>query len=211
MRTLTPTALLIALTACSSPPPLPSADDAPRRPVNTPEAVELQSCRNALHNGRIELRESREQVALQASRLVQWAQQGAVAPPALQGNTVVTVRFAYGRHEAELPASALQTLIPAARQAPLIVLRGRTDGTSDSFAEARVARERANAVRDVLVAAGVEPTRIRTTYQPSGDHVADNGSAGGRDLNRRVEIELYRVAPVPISAQSLAFGAAIPP
>ncbi|URI07632.1 OmpA family protein [Aquincola tertiaricarbonis] len=211
MRTLTLTALLIALTACSSPPPLPSADDAPLRPVNTPEAVELQSCRNALHNGRIELRESREQVALQASRLVQWAQQGATAPLVPRGNTVVTVRFAFGAHEADLPASVLQGLIPAARQAPLIVLRGRTDGTRDSFAEARVARERANTIRDLLVAAGIEPTRIRTTYQPSGDHVADNGSAGGRDLNRRVEIELYRVAPEPVTAQALAAGAVIAP
>jgi len=45
------------------------------------------------------------------------------------------------------------------------------------------------------VQAGVDPARIRTTYQPIGDHVADNVSADGRALNRRVEIEIYRELP----------------
>ena len=51
-------------------------------------------------------------------------------------------------------------------------------------------------MRDYLVAAGVDPARIRATYQPVGDHVADNGSDSGRSLNRRVEIELYRALPI---------------
>ncbi|WP_046115421.1 OmpA family protein [Aquincola tertiaricarbonis] len=210
MRILTLSLVTALVAACSSPPPLPTAEDAPRRPINTPEAVEFQSCRHALHNGRIELRESREQVARQASRLVQWAQQVPADPPAPPGNTVITVRFAYGSHDADLPAAALQALLPAARQAPLILLRGRTDGTTDSVAEARIARDRAHAVRDLLVAAGIEPSRIRATYQPSGDAVADNSSPTGRDLNRRVEIELYRVAPVPLSTQALVAGENVP-
>jgi hypothetical protein len=37
--------------------------------------------------------------------------------------------------------------------------------------------------------------RIRVTWQASGDTVADNGTAAGRDANRRVEIELYPVRP----------------
>jgi outer membrane protein OmpA-like peptidoglycan-associated protein len=59
-------------------------------------------------------------------------------------------------------------------------------------------------VRDYLVAAGVDPARIRATYQPAGDHVADNASAGGRGLNRRVEVELYRALPVALSATAVA-------
>lgn len=210
MRILTLSLVTTVLAACSSSPPLPTADDAPRRPANTAEAVELQSCRHALHNGRIELRESREQVAQHAHRLVQWAQQVPTAAPVPLGNTVFTVRFAYGSHEVNLSAEVLQALLPAARQAPLILLRGRTDGSTDSLAEARIARDRAHAVRDLLVAAGVEPSRIRATYQPSGDPVADNRSPTGRDLNRRVEIELYRVAPVPLSTQALVAGGNVP-
>jgi outer membrane protein OmpA-like peptidoglycan-associated protein len=85
-----------------------------------------------------------------------------------------------------------------------VLLRGRTDGAIDTLAEGRIARDRAAAVRDYLVAAGVDPARIRATYQPVGDHVADNDSASGRDLNRRVEIELYRALPVAQVASSIA-------
>ena len=87
-------------------------------------------------------------------------------------------------------------LVEEAKSAPLVVLRGRTDGTSDSSTESRIAQARAHAVRDYLVASGVDPSRIRTTHQPSGDHLADNRSTRGRNLNRRVEIEIYRVLPL---------------
>ena len=53
-----------------------------------------------------------------------------------------------------------------------------------------IAQARASAVRDYLIASGVDPSRIRSTHQPSGDHVADNHSPQGRNLNRRVEIEV---------------------
>ena len=59
-------------------------------------------------------------------------------------------------------------------------------------------------MRDYLVAAGVDPARIRATYQPIGDHEVDNVSAGGRGLNRRVEIELYRALPVAMSTTAVA-------
>jgi outer membrane protein OmpA-like peptidoglycan-associated protein len=52
--------------------------------------------------------------------------------------------------------------------------RGRTDGCQDSPADSRIAKDRAEAVKDRLVGAGIDPARIRTTYQPSGDHAADN-------------------------------------
>jgi outer membrane protein OmpA-like peptidoglycan-associated protein len=58
-------------------------------------------------------------------------------------------------------------------------------------------------MRDYLVGAGVDPARIRATYQPAGDHVADNTPAGGRNLNRRVEIELYRALPVALKAAAV--------
>ena len=82
--------------------------------------------------------------------------------------------------------------------------RGRTDGDVESPAESRVARERAAAARAFLVQAGVDPARIRTTYQPVGDHTSDNGTPEGRALNRRVEIELYGVVPQVFAARRAA-------
>ncbi len=115
-------------------------------------------------------------------------------PP--QANSVFTVRFAFGSTRVAIPADIAAPLVADAKAAPLVLLRGRTDGSHDAPVESRIARERTAAVRDYLVAAGVDPARIRATYQPVGDHVADNGSVSGRGLNRRVEIELYRALPI---------------
>jgi outer membrane protein OmpA-like peptidoglycan-associated protein len=121
-----------------------------------------------------------------------------------KANSVFTVRFDFGSTRVVIPADVAATLVDDAKASPLVMLRGRTDGTSDAPAESRIARDRAASVRDYLVAAGVDPARIRATYQPAGDHVADNASAGGRGLNRRVEIELYRVVPVAMSTTAVA-------
>jgi outer membrane protein OmpA-like peptidoglycan-associated protein len=83
-------------------------------------------------------------------------------------------------------------------------VRGRTDGTTVAPAESRIARERAAAVREVLVAGGVDPARVRESFQPSGDHAADNSTVAGRGLNRRVEIEVYRALPVVASGATVA-------
>jgi outer membrane protein OmpA-like peptidoglycan-associated protein len=88
----------------------------------------------------------------------------------------------------------------------LIVTRGRTDGDAESPAESRVARERAAAARAFLVQNGVDPARIRTTYQPVGDHTSDNDTPEGRALNRRVEIELYGVVPQVLVADQAMHG-----
>ena len=93
-----------------------------------------------------------------------------------------------------LPEQA-ERLIGEARSAPLILLSGRTDGATENPADSRIARQRSEAVQSFLQAAGVEPARIRATWQPVGDLAGENTSAGGRTLNRRVEIEIYRFAP----------------
>ena len=119
-------------------------------------------------------------------------------------NTIFTIRFAYGSTRAVVPAETAPALIESARSAPLVLLRGRTDGAADSIAESRIARERAAAVLEYLVSAGVDAARIRATYQPVGDHTADNSSPVGQSQNRRVEIEVYRALPVAFGSSSAA-------
>lgn len=203
---------LLLLASCSSPPKPPTVDESQRRPVNSQMAVELQVCKSDLHNTRLLANESGRRAESTAATLANLAarQQILVAmqapsvPSPTPANSVFTVRFEFASTQVVIPADAAATLIADARTAPLVLLRGRTDGATDTPAESRIARDRAVAVRDYLVAAGVDPARIRATYQPAGDHVADNDSASGRDLNRRVEIELYRALPVAQVATSIA-------
>jgi hypothetical protein len=73
-------------------------------------------------------------------------------------------------------------------------LRGRTDGEIETAGREPSRPERRPRAH-WLVQAGVDPTRIRTTWQPIGDHIASNGQPTDARMNRRVEIELYRSAP----------------
>jgi outer membrane protein OmpA-like peptidoglycan-associated protein len=202
---------LLVLASCSSPPKPPTVDESQKRPVNSQMAVDLQVCKYDLQNTRQMATESGRVAETTAATLANLAARQQILA-AMQGapgqqpkaNSVFTVRFDFGSTRVVIPADVAATLVEDAKASPLVMLRGRTDGTSDAPAESRIARDRAAAVRDYLVAAGVDPARIRATYQPAGDHVADNASAGGRGLNRRVEIELYRALPVALTTAAIA-------
>ena len=202
---------LLLLSSCASPPKPPTVDESSKRPANSAMAVELQVCKNELQNTRIVATESgrlAESTAATLERLAARQQalaaMQAPAPSTAPSNSVFTVRFEFGSTRVVVPADAASALIEDARSAPLVLLRGRTDGATDAPAESRIARDRANAVRDYLVGAGVDPARIRATYQPAGDHAADNSSASGKGMNRRVEIEVYRALPVSMSSSAAA-------
>ncbi|MFZ2987171.1 OmpA family protein [Ideonella sp.] len=202
---------LLVLASCSSPPIPPTVDESQKRPVNSQMAVELQVCKNDLQNTRLLATESGRTAETTGATLANLAARQKIlaamqGTPGQQpkGNSVFTVRFDFGSTRVAIPTDVAATLVEDAKASPLVMLRGRTDGTSDAPAESRIARDRAAAVRDYLVAAGVDPARIRATYQPAGDQVADNASASGRGLNRRVEIELYRALPVAVSSTPTA-------
>jgi outer membrane protein OmpA-like peptidoglycan-associated protein len=200
---------LLLLSSCSSPPKPPTVDESRRRPVNTAIAVELQTCRSDLENTRILATESvrsAEASSQAVARMVHQQQllvRGIEANAAAPRNLLVPVLFAFGSTQVAVPDADATRIVDEARAAPLVVLRGRTDGTAESPAESAIARQRATAVEAWLVQSGIDRARIRTTWQPVGDHAADNGTAGGRTLNRRVEIEIYRAAPVVAAAGAL--------
>jgi outer membrane protein OmpA-like peptidoglycan-associated protein len=204
MRAIPLISWLLLLSACSSPPKPPTVDESAKRPVNSAMAVELQVCRNDLHNTRIVATESSRIAESTAATLERLAarQQALVAMQAPQPNSVFTVHFKFASARVVVPADTAAALLADARAAPLLLLRGRTDGAADMPADSRLARERAHAVRDYLVGAGVDPARIRATYQPAGDHAADNSSASGKAMNRRVEIEVYRALPAAVSSSA---------
>ena len=205
-------ALLLCIGSCGSPPKPPTVDESRKRPVNSSQAVDLQACRGDLQNTRIWASECSRDLA--STRV--WANGVAarVTAPEAQHeagvdarNRVYTVLFPFGSTKPMLSASELARLVEAARGSPWIQLSGRTDGTVESPAESRVARTRAEAIRDLLVRNGVDASRIRATWQPIGDAAAEMSTEGGRSLSRRVEIELYRSAPRHLSLSTpLALG-----
>lgn len=191
--------LSLTLAACSSPPKPPTVDESQKRPANAQMAVELQVCKNDLQNTRILATESSRLAETTTATLAHMAarqQLFASIQEKAAANSLRIVHFAFNSTQVSIPTAEASALVEEAKVAPLVLLRGRTDGTADSSAESRIALARANAVRDYLVASGVDPTRIRTTHQPSGDHLADNRNPQGRSLNRRVEIEMYRTLPI---------------
>jgi outer membrane protein OmpA-like peptidoglycan-associated protein len=191
--------LSLTLVACSSPPKPPTVDESQKRPANAQMAVELQVCKNDLQNTRILATESSRLAETTAATLAHMAtrqQLLASIQEKAAANSLRIVHFAFNSTQVSIPTAEASALVEEAKVAPLVLLRGRTDGTADSTAESRIAQARANAVRDYLVASGVDPSRIRTTHQPSGDHLANNRNPQGRNLNRRVEIEVYRTLPI---------------
>lgn len=210
MRPSTPIfAVLLTLSSCASPPKPPSVDESRKRPVNSASVVDLQMCRTDLQNTRILANETSrlaETASATVTRLTQQQQAMSARAPSEQdlANSVYTVLFAFASAQVVVPSDEATSLLEQARHASLVMLRARTDGLAETPGESRIARDRALAVRAYLVRSGVEPARIRMTWQPVGDTVASNETATGRTLNRRVEIELYRFAPKRMAVTSPA-------
>jgi outer membrane protein OmpA-like peptidoglycan-associated protein len=215
--------LLILLAGCASsgPPRPPDVDESTRRPINTTQAVELQMCRSSLQNTQISLEETRlfaQAACAQSSAGLALDRAGgarlarasadltAPAPTghSVEPNLIWTINFRFNSSAIETSTVHLEPMIEAAKKAAVVVLKGRTDGRAENMAESRIARNRAAAVLALLVKAGVAPGKIRTQYQPVGDYIADNTMAAGQAANRRVEIELYPVAPTWRSIDSPA-------
>lgn len=84
---------------------------------------------------------------------------------------------------------AVKELLPLAKQADRVYVRGRTDATGATPANRQVAHDRAYTVFKAFRNGGVERRKLRLTYC-TNCLVADNDSEEGRRLNRRVEVEL---------------------
>lgn len=87
-------------------------------------------------------------------------------------------------------AASVQTLGAYLRQGSNLRVRieGHTDGQGEAATNLALSQQRAGAVRDALVAAGVPKARIQAVGRGESDPLADDGSAEGRARNRRVEI-----------------------
>ena len=80
-----------------------------------------------------------------------------------------------------------------AKNAALVVVRGRTSTNTPSAKDEALALARALSARTYLIARGVSPLKIQVNFASAADFIADNSTQEGRLQNQRVEIELVYV------------------
>lgn len=73
-------------------------------------------------------------------------------------------------------------------------IEGYTDSTGSDMANLALSQRRADAVLTALLGLGVQPDQLTTRAHGQEQPAASNGSAAGRQMNRRVEIVFARQA-----------------
>ena len=201
----------LLLTSCSTPPKPPSVDESTKRPVNARAAVDLKACQGDLSRATILVSEMARAgvvaTALNKALPQPWRCDGQRAPVSsaadATGNLVAVVPFGMGSAAWSVEQADAAALVRRAKDAAVIMIRGRTDATGDSLQETALARRRAEAAAEFLQQAGVPKDKLRLTWQGAGDPVAGLRPAD-RSQSRRVEIEFYTAAPMLVSLRSSA-------
>ena len=200
----------LLLTSCSTPPKPPSVDESTKRPINARAAVDLRACQGDLSRATILMSEmARAGVAATALTKALPLPGSASASAAdsaatdATGNLVAVVPFRMGSAAWSVEQADAAVLVRRAKDAAVIMIRGRTDATGDSLQETALARRRAEAAAEFLQQAGVSKDKLRLTWQGAGDPIAGLRPAD-RSQSRRVEIEFYTAVPMLVSLRSSA-------
>ena len=121
-------------------------------------------------------------------------------------SVILRVEFGFASADFKPTDDVARVLVPAAKAADRINLRGFTDSTVIDEDNKRIALARALAARQYLIGQGVDAKKIRAFYNSAGEFVADNSTPEGRAKNRRVDIELVntKLAKLSQAATQLA-------
>jgi outer membrane protein OmpA-like peptidoglycan-associated protein len=184
---------------------------------------ELEATRDRLSSVQSDARKTREQLQRERQTRTQAEERAAAAVASLKElatvkeearGTVITlsgsVLFLTGQAELlpiaerklESVAKALVDLEPTES----IVIEGHTDARGAEDTNQKLSEERANAVRDYLVAHGVSADRVRTVGLGESKPIASNATPEGRANNRRVEIVIRNGNKPGKSEQTPAVG-----
>lgn len=87
-----------------------------------------------------------------------------------------------------------------------VAITGYTDNTGSYAVNEKLSNQRANSVRNYLIACGVAPSRLTAIGIPMADYIASNDTPEGQALNRRVEINVYANEKMIKDAEAEAGG-----
>lgn len=115
--------------------------------------------------------------------------------PLVKGNTATINNLFFDLGKAALKPESepeLKRILQVMKEnkALVIEISGHTDNTGSDEINNKLSLERANAVKDYLLNGLIESTRIRTKGYGKSKPKADNATEEGRQINRRVEIEI---------------------
>ena len=74
----------------------------------------------------------------------------------------------------------------------MLEIAGYTDNTGDATANVTLSQQRADAVRNVLIHAGVDPSMVVAKGYGSANPIASNDTLDGRFRNRRIEYHVLK-------------------
>lgn len=204
----------LALLACSSEPqPNPALNEAQQAYASASSNPEVQKAApGELQNADESLREAQsawkdnqdketvDHYAYMARRYSEVAQEAAkVRTAAIAATTTARVLtlgdmlFATGKADLNSRGqTAVADLATFMHNYPdrKVTIVGYTDSTGSAGLNARLSQARADAVREALVAQGIDASRIETTGRGPANPIASNKTKTGRQQNRRVEVAI---------------------
>jgi outer membrane protein OmpA-like peptidoglycan-associated protein/Tol biopolymer transport system component len=115
--------------------------------------------------------------------------------PLVKGNTATINNLFFDLGKATLKSESGPELkrilqVMTDNKALVIEISGHTDNTGSDEINNKLSLERANAVKDYLLKGEIDTVRIRTKGYGKSKPKADNATEEGRQINRRVEIEI---------------------
>jgi len=73
-----------------------------------------------------------------------------------------------------------------------VEIQGHTDNIGSEKMNYNLSEERARVVKNYLIARGVEASRLKSVGYGESDPIADNKTANGRSMNRRIEFKVIK-------------------
>lgn len=104
------------------------------------------------------------------------------------GQILMRVFFASGGRAVVRPDDGLQMLEDQAKSAQFVKIQGFTDAIGSPTLNTILGQQRAEAIANYLIGRGVPESRIFVSSKGATEFLAENESAKGRALNRRVEV-----------------------